>query len=186
MKFQRKLNNILKENGDVLSVDVSSKRHPSAVMLINRSDFNKVQSELKCGRLFAWGHGDLPQSVRCRMPCGKVVYVHRLILEAGEGMVIDHINQNPLDNRALNLRAVKQRANAMNCKLSSNNKHGTMGIHPTKNRRTGEPNGRWSAEIKVNRKKIYLGCFGSKQAAIDARKAAERKYGFHPNHGQTT
>lgn len=32
--------------------------------------------------------------------------------------------------------------------------------------------------------KKYLGSFPSKESAIQARKEAERLYGYHPNHGQ--
>ena len=38
--------------------------------------------------------------------------------------------------------------------------------------------------IKVNRKDIYLGRFDKFEDAVAARKKAERKHGFHPNHGR--
>jgi hypothetical protein len=39
------------------------------------------------------------------------------------------------------------------------------------------------AEIKVSNEKKYLGCFKTFDEAVAIRKAAERFYGFHENHG---
>lgn len=43
---------------------------------------------------------------------------------------------------------------------------------------------RWIAEIKKNYRKIHLGMFSTEADAIAARKAAEARLGFHPNHGR--
>lgn len=42
---------------------------------------------------------------------------------------------------------------------------------------------KYSANIKVNRKSINLGIFDNIEEAAAARKEANLKYGFHPNHG---
>lgn len=39
------------------------------------------------------------------------------------------------------------------------------------------------AQIKVNGKCIYLGSYETLLEAVEARKAADKKYNFHPNHG---
>ena len=44
----------------------------------------------------------------------KAVMMHRLILNAQPGQIVDHINGNPLDNRRENLRICTQRQNTMN------------------------------------------------------------------------
>lgn len=54
--------------------------------------------------------------------------VHRLIMDAPEDKVVDHINRNRLDNRRENLRVVSTRENNLNRKGKSNCKSGYNGI----------------------------------------------------------
>lgn len=44
--------------------------------------------------------------------------------------------------------------------------------------------GKWKAAITINRVTSYLGLYDDKEAAIAARKQAERSLGFHPDHGK--
>ncbi|QDP61702.1 MAG: hypothetical protein Unbinned4466contig1000_14 [Prokaryotic dsDNA virus sp.] len=82
------------------------------------------------------------------------------------------------DNRLCNLRKVTRVENSRNAAIGKNNKSGCTGVHLNKN------NKNWVASIKVNGKGILIGSFKNKEEAIKARKEAERKYGFHPNHGR--
>lgn len=91
---------------------------------------------------------------------------------------IDHINGDPADNRIDNLRIVTPTENMRNQKLNSANTSGVVGVSWASHR------SKWNAYIKVDRRKIHLGLFNSVAEAAAARKAAERKYGFHPNHGR--
>jgi hypothetical protein len=91
---------------------------------------------------------------------------------------IDHINGIRTDNRASNLRGVTNQENSANRKLPKNNKSGQIGVlfrHQLQ---------KWQAVIRVNGTLISLGVFVQKTDAILARKKAEAKYGFHPNHGR--
>jgi hypothetical protein len=45
---------------------------------------------------------------------GKTVYLHRVIMNAQPGDVVDHINKNTLDNRRRNLRIGGERENQLN------------------------------------------------------------------------
>ena len=89
---------------------------------------------------------------------------------------IDHINGIGTDNRWCNLREVFDSENNMNTRILKNNKTGIHGVGRYKNRC-------WRAYITVKRKQIPLGYYDSFLDACAARKSAERKLGFHENHG---
>ena len=90
----------------------------------------------------------------------------------------DHINGVRSDNRIANLRHVTQLQNGRNQKRHRTNSSGVTGV------RWDKQNSKWQASIRVNDKLLHLGFFADKELAIATRKAAERKHGFHPNHGR--
>tara|TARA_R100000995_G_scaffold71191_1_gene39828 strand:+ start:267 stop:914 length:648 start_codon:yes stop_codon:yes gene_type:complete len=59
-------------------------------------------------------------------------FVHRLIMGFPEGMDVDHINGNGLDNRRENLRVCTRSQNAMNKKLRSDSTTGYKGVYKCK------------------------------------------------------
>lgn len=91
---------------------------------------------------------------------------------------VDHEDGNTLNNRSWNLRNVTGAVNQKNMKTPSNNTSGHIGVvwDSDKNR--------WAARIKVDGKNKYLGRFVNFDDAVAARKAAEKQYNFHPNHGR--
>ena len=101
----------------------------------------------------------------------KIIRMHRQIMNAPEGMVVDHVDGNPLNNQKSNLRICTQAQNNMNRrgpKPSSKNRF--RGVHFFK--RTGA----WTAQIGVNRKKIHLGYFATENDAAKAYSEANKKY----------
>lgn len=90
--------------------------------------------------------------------------------------IIDHINQVKDDNRIENLREVTTKENTKNQPRRSNNTSGCTGVRLDKNW------GNYEAYIKVDGKVVYLGKYDKFEDAVDARKQAEVKYGFHENH----
>jgi len=112
----------------------------------------------------------------------RLLYAHQVawVLRNGPippGMVIDHINHDRADNSAANLRLVSPRTNGHNMRLKSNNTSGVCGV--TRAHRKGA----WSATITIDRRSIHLGSFSSIEEAASARAVANKKYGFHENHG---
>lgn len=93
---------------------------------------------------------------------------------------IDHINGDGEDNRFANLREADRFVNARNMPLSSVNKSGVVGVRLRKRKKSQS----WVVQIADKGVKIHLGCFKSKNDAIKARKAAEKRLGYHPNHGR--
>lgn len=84
-----------------------------------------------------------------------------------DGMAIDHINGNSLDNRIENLRLATSQQNNRNRRISSNNRSGIRGVcwDPSSNK--------WRAHIEVNGKHHNLGRFDSLVEARCIRRRAE-------------
>lgn len=100
-------------------------------------------------------------------------YLHRFLLglSDGDGLIVDHINGNPLDNRRENLRLCTVQENGWNSKIRSHNKSGFKGVFL--DRRSG----RWAACIKIAGKQRFLGLFPRADLAHEAY-AAEAKKNF--------
>lgn len=91
-----------------------------------------------------------------------------------DGMVIDHINGDSLDNRIQNLRVVDRTINARNRKTESTNTSGITGVNFHKESK------KWRAVIHVGGgKQLWLGLFKHKNEAAIARRAAEKVLGYN-------
>jgi superfamily II DNA helicase RecQ len=116
-----------------------------------------------------------------RNNCGYVVFsgtkdglrnklLHRVIMDCPEGMMIDHIDHDRLNNCRSNLRIVTHQQNLMNKGKYKNNKSGIIGVYWRKDVE------KWRAQIRFNNKNIHLGYFDDLEEASKARKDAEIKY----------
>ena len=107
----------------------------------------------------------------------EVGKLHRFLMNAPKGMVIDHKNRNPLDNRLDNLRHCTVQQNSMNRSIQCNNTSGVTGVYWSKTYN------KWIATIKINGKRKHLGYFKEKEDAIEARRQAEIVYfgEYNPN-----
>lgn len=91
---------------------------------------------------------------------------------------IDHKDGNKSNNKWDNLREVTESENSRNQKLNINNKSGCMGVLQTKYKT-------YQVSIANNENKsVFLGTFKTYEEAVKVRKEAERKYGYHANHGR--
>lgn len=115
---------------------------------------------------------------------GRLLQAHRVAFALFNGRWpngdIDHINGDPSDNRPVNLRDVTHTVNMRNMARRCNNQSGHSGVHW--NKRTEK----WTASIGGGSQRVYLGEFTDLSEAIDARVAAEKNNGYHPNHGRKT
>lgn len=97
------------------------------------------------------------------------VMLHRLLMDAPKGLDVDHVNHDMLDCRRSNLRICSRGENLQNRKGPQSTS--TTGI---RNVYWRSDTGKFVAEIKVNNKKISLGCFvglaDAERAAINGRK----------------
>lgn len=98
--------------------------------------------------------------------------VHRYIIKANEGDVVDHIDGDRLNNLRSNLRVCSCSENSSNRKVQRNNKSGRAGVMWYKYIQ----NPKWVAFISLNGKRKHLGYFDDFEEAVKAREEAERKY----------
>lgn len=103
----------------------------------------------------------------------KGEYLHRLIMNAPKGMVVDHINGDTLDNRRSNLRLCTHAQNISHrTKLNKNNTSGYAGVYWSKQ------TNKWVVRVRCQYEYIRLGHFLSKKdAAWVYNQAASQLFG---------
>lgn len=97
------------------------------------------------------------------------IYMHRQILDARSGQIVDHINGNGLDNRRSNLRFVTAGQNAANS--APGGASGYRGVEKHYGRK--KP---WRARIVKDGRPRYLGIFETAEAAARAYDAAAKEH----------
>lgn len=98
------------------------------------------------------------------------LYLHRFVMSAKAGTIVDHKNGNHLDNRRTNLRLASKAQNAVNTGKLVTNGSGYKGVvkHGKKFR----------AFVHKDKKTIYLGTFGTaKEAACEYNRASKKLFG---------
>lgn len=108
---------------------------------------------------------------------GKTFMAHRIIYEMHQGpipagMIVDHINRDPLDNSIENLRVVDGALSKINTGLNKNNTTGYKGVLST-------PSGKFQARLGYKGKKLYIGLFNTAEAV--KQKSIELYEEFNAN-----
>lgn len=89
-----------------------------------------------------------------------IILMHRVIMNCPNGMFIDHIDHNGLNNQKSNLRIVTNRQNIQNHNIIKSSKY--VGVSLDKYSK------KWIASIRINKKTKYIGGFDNE---LDAHKA---------------
>ena len=101
----------------------------------------------------------------------KMVSMHRMILDPPPHLLVDHKNNNTLDNRRSNLRLATHAENACNRpKIKSKTSSQYIGVYLEK--RTG----RYTSKIRIDGIRLWLGRFNSELEAAKAYDEAARRY----------
>jgi hypothetical protein len=129
-----KYNSVIKHNGKILKQNPDKRGYLSVSLNLNGND--------------------------------KTRLIHQLVAEAflnhkrcGYKLVIDHINNEPTDNRVENLQIVTQRFNA-----SKDRNRESKYIGVCRNKRDGN----WTSQITINGKRMRLGNFETELEASEA------------------
>ena len=143
-------------------------------VLIDDEDHQKIASLTwridkgiyrRCGKLYA---------IRNMYIDGKqrTIGMHRFVIGCTykDGMVVDHINGDTLDNRKCNLRICSSAENGQNCKVYTSNTSGYKGVsyHTRDNK--------YQASIQINKVQKFLGYFTTPEDAYAAYCEASKKY----------
>jgi hypothetical protein len=116
-------------------------------------------------------------AVRSEKVGGKhvTVYMHRFIMDAPDGMDVDHIDRNGLNNTRANLRLATRSENCRNRGPNVANPIGIKGVYPNKGGKS------WCAKIRLHGKGYYLGSFPTPeqahQAYVDASARLHGEFG---------
>lgn len=163
----RQRTNSYSVNGEILTVTLSNGR----TFIADSADLEMIQRYNWCFNK----SGYLVANIR-----GKITRLHRYLLCPDPGAVVDHINGDPSDNRRINLRICSVADNTRNSAPSKNSRTGVIGVKRV-------PNGKYVAQIMVNRKQIILGTFETLTEAAEARREAEKLYfgEFSPSTSRT-
>ena len=144
----------------------SKDNRKTATTIIDIEDVDRIKN-------YKWSlsrNNGKPSKVTTAQSRKKRISIQHVILGVvpSRKAIIDHIDNNPLNNRKGNLRLC---TNTENCRNARRGKNNTSGYKGVKNR--GD---RWGARIMVDRKEIWLGTFGSKEEAAGAYNVAAIKH----------
>lgn len=131
--------------------------------LVDDEDYERVAA-------VKWYASVHPRTIYAQRDChanGKrtAVCLHRFIMSAPQGMWVDHINGDGLDNRKSNLRVCTPAENLRNQRRPT-------GRSVFKGISFDAVNKKWRATIRVSGKRVFLGRFLDERSAAMAYDAA--------------
>lgn len=133
--------------------------------IVDADDFERLSQWNWCA---AWAEGTQSFYAMAWRQGGGHIRMHAKVIECPRGMFIDHKNHDTLDNRKSNLRLCTYTQNLQNQMRRTTNSSGFKGVY--------KYGAKWTAHIRVNKKKIHLGTFTTSEAASLAYKEAAKHY----------
>lgn len=160
---KRQFNTWREREDGVIEIDLTQGK----VALVDRADLDKVLpwkwvAHFERGRWYAYA------GVTVGPYKSKLLRMHRLILDPPDGMDVDHINHDGLDNRRFNIRTATRSQNLANRDTSTRRKSRYKGVHEIVNRPLAK---RWVAGCQDRK----LGYFATEIEAAQAYNEAARE-----------
>lgn len=93
----------------------------------------------------------------------RMEYLHALLKGSKEGYIVDHINQNTLDNRSCNLRYLSRYLNGRNTDKHRVSRFGYKWVAKNRNK--------YAANVRHKMQKVYLGNYST---PLEAHRVANR------------
>ena len=121
--------------------------------IIDREDYKKIKG-------YKWCLSGNNYVMTNTSPVG--LSLSRFLLSLPDGVDVDHIDGDTLNNRGCNLREATQAQNMANRGKQMNNTSGYKGVYLDKRR------GTWCAKLEYHGKQLFLGSFSDKIAAAKA------------------
>jgi hypothetical protein len=157
--------------GDVTAIFIDSPKYGKFETIISTKQLERAKEFPYIWRV-TWDRGIKSFYIRGALYLGnrkqRTILLHRWITNAPDGMVVDHIDHDTLNNTDSNLRIITIAQNAQNRKgAQRGSKSGVRGVIWDKN------NNKWVSTIKINGVQMYLGSFDTikdaEQVSITAR-----------------
>lgn len=113
----------------------------------------------------------------CTRVDGLCLYMHRVIMDATPGAIVDHVDMDGLNNTRSNLRVATKAENMSNRGRQRNNRSGHKGVSWNKS------SNKWLVQICANKVRRTIGTYSDLEEArlAYARAAAE----FHGKFSRT-
>jgi hypothetical protein len=98
------------------------------------------------------------------------LWMHHQIIDIPEGLVCDHVNRKPLDNRKANVRPATVSQNSCNTrrKVKTTSRYRGVSQEARSNK--------WRARIRANGRQIHLGAFDDEVDAANVYDTAAKEY----------
>jgi hypothetical protein len=107
-------------------------------------------------------------------------HMHRMIMGAKRGEIVDHVNGDPLDNRRSNLRLATHAENCQNGKKGTYRGKPCLSKYKGVSKRSSTKNGKkysyWIGQIVVDGQHINLGNFKTEEDAARAYDEAAKEH----------
>jgi len=138
------------------------------VALVDDEDYPYLSQFKWCAKVEKYGYVSAVRKAKMVSGKSRLLYMHRVIMDAPLGIDVDHRDGCALNNQRFNLRVCSRMENARNRGKSKNNTSGFCGV--------SKHGSGFQAMIGVNRKRIHLGTYPTPEEAAQAYDFGAIKY----------